>query len=496
MKKCSSILVTVSLLILFSGCREGKQGLESNLKPNIVWIIVEDMSSHFGYQGEVLVKTPNVDRLAKEGVVYRNAYVTAPVCSASRSAMITGMYQTSIGAHHHRSSRGTEKIYLPKDIKTLPELFKEAGYYCANGQEKIGKKGKEDYNFSYDSKRLYNGTDWKGRAAGQPFFAQIQLRGGKLRNVPKWQEEVLAGLDAEQIISPDQVTLPPYYPNNPVFLKDWADYLNNVQYSDQEVGKIMSRLKQDGLLDNTVVFFITDHGISQARGKQFLYDEGSKIPFIVWAPKKLRPEIKDELIIHIDMAATSLDLAGIEIPDYMEARSLLNEKYTPREFIVSARDRCDETVDHMRMLRRGNFKYIKNYLPNRPYLQPCAYKDGKPWMSVLWDLDASGKLNETQKLVTAQTRQADELYDLSVDPFEINNLADDSKYASILKGLREALDQWVFETGDQGQFPEPDEMYDSDMSAYVKAIERKNNEEAEIIKENIALMKEWALEGK
>ncbi|MFY0652448.1 MAG: sulfatase [Cyclobacteriaceae bacterium] len=483
---CLTILICV-------GCKTKKEPLN---RPNILWIVVEDMSSHFGYQGEKLVSTPNVDRLAAEGVVFNNAYVSAPVCSASRSAMITGMYQTSIGAHHHRSSRGELKIQLPEGIRTIPEMFKEAGYYTTNSQENLNRKGKEDYNFSYDSQKLYDGTDWNGREAGQPFFAQIQLRGGKLRNVPKWHDEVMAGLDPSTVISPDQVSLPPYYPQDSVFLKDWADYLNNVQYTDMEVGNILAQLEKDGLTDNTVIFFITDHGISQARGKQFLYDEGAKIPFIIWAPKRMKREVKSDLISHIDMAATSLDLAGIRISEYMEARPLLSENHAPREYVVSARDRCDETVDHMRMVRKGNFKYIKNYLPERPYLQPCAYKDGKPWMSVLRGLDASGKLNETQKLVTAQTRQEDELYDLSVDPFEINNLAQDPMYASTLQGLRKDLSEWIAATGDQGQYPESPEMYDSDMSAYVEAIGRRNIEEAEIIKGNIAVMKQWASEGR
>jgi len=197
------------------------------------------------------------------------------------------MFQTSIGAHHHRSSRGKEKIHLPEKLKTIPELFKEAGYYTCNSQEQYDKKGKEDYNFYYEASQLYDGTDWSKRAAGQPFFAQIQLRGGKLRNVPKWQEEVMAGLDASVIVTPNQVDLPPYYPKDPIFLQDWADYLNNVSFTDLEVGKIMARLKKENLLENTVVFLITDHGISQARGKQFLYDEGTKIPFVVWAPKLL-----------------------------------------------------------------------------------------------------------------------------------------------------------------------------------------------------------------
>lgn len=250
--------------------------------PNILWIIVEDMSCHFGYQGQALVDTPNVDRLARGGAVFSNAYVSSPVCSPSRSALITGMYQTSIGVEHHYTGRGTIKHHLPAHVRTIPELFKEAGYYTCNTNQGFKAFGKTDYDFEYDRKALYDGPDWSGRKQGQPFFAQIQLSGGKLRNIPRAYEHVKAKMD--NLITADQVTLPPYYPDDPVFREDWAQYLNSVQYTDKEVGLVLQRLEEEELLDNTVIFFITDHGISQARGKQFLYDEGAKIPFVVWGP--------------------------------------------------------------------------------------------------------------------------------------------------------------------------------------------------------------------
>lgn len=473
---------------LSAGCVNEKKSSEE--KPNILWIIVEDMSRHFGYNGEPLVSTTNVDRLAREGIVYNNAYVTAPVCSACRSALITGMYQTSIGAHHHRSSRGEKKIFLPEGIVTIPELFRAAGYHACNSTETFDKKGKEDYNFVYSSEDLYNGIDWSGRSEGQPFFAQVQLRGGKLRNVPRWYEEVTAGLDPSILVKEEDVTLPPYYPDVHAFRQDWAEYLNSVQYTDLEVGHLLDRLQNEGLMENTVIFFITDHGISQARGKQFLYDEGTKIPFIIRAPDRFKPAVREDLINHIDISATSLQLAGIEIPDYMEANPLLGEDYAPQEYIVTARDRCDETVDHIRSVRRDNFKYIRNYLPLRPYLQPCRYKDHKPWMPVLKELDRKGELDEIQQRVTAKTRPAEELYDLSSDPFEIHNLAGDAKYAEVLSQLRKDLEEWIDDTGDKGVNPESVEMYDSDMKVYLG---KNGNPELE---QNIALMKQWAAEGK
>jgi len=465
-------------------------------RPNILWIVVEDMSCDFGYQGQTLVRTPHVDRLAREGAVFSNAYVTAPVCSPCRSAMITGMYQTTIGAHHHRSSRGAVKLHLPPSIKLVPELFKAAGYYTCNTNIQYKRPGKTDYNFVYDDKMLYDGPDWSGREAGQPFFAQIQLRGGKLRNATGWYEELKA--NSERLITADQVTLPPYYPDDPVFREDWAAYLNSVQYTDHEVGLILKRLRKEKLLENTVIVFLTDHGISQARGKQFLYDEGAKVPFIVWAPGRVPSgTVRDELIAHVDMAATSLYFAGIEIPGYMQSRPLFGAQARPREYVVSARDRCDETVDRIRSVRKGRFKYIRNFHPRRPYLQPCAYKDHKPFMGRYRELHAAGQLNAVQSLHLAQTRPEEELYDLKSDPWEIHNLAGRSEYTERLRELRAILAHWTIETDDRGRFPEPDAVFDSDMKIYIDRQRRAGRTEyADEVQQNVGLMKQWKAEGR
>jgi len=465
-------------------------------RPNIIWIIVEDMSCDFGYQGQTLVHTPNVDRLAKEGVVFSNAYITGPVCSSSRSALITGMYQTTIGAHNHRMSRGTVKHHLPAHVRLIPELFKEAGYYTCNTNHAFKNFGKTDYDFEFDNKALYDGPDWSSRKPGQPFFAQIQLRGGKLRNLPRAYEEVEAELD--NLITADQVSLPPYYPDDPVFRKDWAEYLNSVQYTDKEVGRVLQRLNKESLLDNTIIFFMTDHGISQARGKQFLYDEGTRVPFVVWAPSRIESgTTREELISHIDMAATSLCFAGIDIPEYMQARPLFGPLAQPREYVVCARDRCDETVDRIRSVRKGNYKYIRNFYPKRPYLQPCAYKDHKPFMKRLRHLHAAGKLDEVQSLHLAQSRPEEELYDLSKDPWEVHNLAKQPEHLDKLREMRAILANWIIESDDQGRFPESEAMYDSDMKAYIDGqVRRGRTEYAQDVQDNINLMKQWKAEGK
>ena len=446
-------------------------------KPNILWLIAEDMSPHFGCYGEKTIQTPNVDKLAAGGVLFERAFVTGPICSASRSAWITGMYQTGIGAHHHRSG-----------VQLVPRLFQQAGYHTSNsGYFPVTKKGKTDYNFEFDP-GIYDGTDWKTRKAGQPFFAQIQLFGGKIRDVAKQLAEAREQLGS--VTPTDQLPLPPYYPRTPAILDDWAATLDAVRLTDKYVGEIVERLRTEGILDQTIIFFISDHGVSHGRGKQFLYDEGTHIPFVVNGRGLPNGQRRQDLIEHIDMAAMSLALAGIPLPKTMQARNALAPDYRPREATFSARDRADETVDHIRSVRTERWKYIRNFLPQRPYLQPNAYKDHKPCVIALRAAEAAGQLNDVQRLLFAQTRAPEELYDLAADPWEVHNLAADPAHATTRQELRAKLDRWMEQTNDQGRTPELESRYDADMAGYQG---RKPDPE---VAKNIALMKQWAKEGK
>jgi arylsulfatase A-like enzyme len=279
-----------------------------------------------------------------------------------------------------------------------------------------------------------------------------------------------------------------------VILEDWARYLDCCRYTDKEVGMVIDRLKKEGLLDSTIFFFMTDHGISHARGKQFLYDEGIHVPFVVRGPGIEAGKVRDDLVSHIDMTATSLALAGIQIPKWMQGRNLLAKDYTPRDAVFSARDRCDETVEHLRSVRTKEFKYIRNYLNERPHLQPNRYKDGKQIVQTLRALHAAGKLDALQeKLLFAPARPKEELYDLAKDPHEVNNLAADPAFRSTLEDMRKRLAVWEVATDDKGRKPELDSMYDSDMAVYMG---KKEGPQTEVLKKNIALMKQWAKEGK
>ncbi|HDP34430.1 MAG TPA: hypothetical protein ENN29_04905 [Candidatus Hydrogenedentes bacterium] len=433
------------------GALTSARAVESRKRMNILWIVVEDASPHLGCYGEKAVHTPNLDLLAAEGVRFENAFVSCPVCSPCRSALVTGMYQTTIGSHHHRSQgkdlkRGGNAAYydsyrLPAAIPLVSDLFREAGYYVCNGADADAKRpGKTDYNFLPD-RELYDGADWRNAPAGTPFFAQIQLKGGKSR--PK---EFDAG-DFE---------LPPYYPEDDVIRRDWAEYLGCWEQTDREVGTIISQLKEAGKYDNTVIVFLTDHGISHARGKQFLYEEGIRIPLIVRLPDdRMSGTVRRDLATHIDLVPTSLALAGVPIPAHLQGCDLFADEYKERSFVAAARDRCDETLDTIRCIRTARYKYIRNFQSFRPHLQHNQYKDGKEIVQRLRELHAAGKLNPLQASLFVAPRPVEELYDLEKDPYETENLAHRPEYEEITARLRRQLYEWMAETRDPGLFPEP-----------------------------------------
>jgi N-sulfoglucosamine sulfohydrolase len=427
-------------------------------RPNILWILSEDISPELSCYSDPAVQTPNLDKLAAQGIRFTNAFTTGPVCSASRSAMITGMFQTSIGAHNHRSHRD-DGYTLPAPVRLITEYFRQAGYFTANVKTAapgVAGSGKTDFNFQF--KHAFDGSDWDQRKPGQPFFAQLSIsithRGAHWKNLPK---------KLENPVDPAAVGLPPYYPDHPVAREDWATYLDSIEVMDGYMGKILKRLDDEGLADNTVIIFIGDHGRCHVRGKQWLYDGGIHIPLLVRWPAKIRAgQVCDDLVSAIDISATVLKVAGIEPPKYMEGKVFLSpdakgfwRPVAQHDYIIAARDRCDETIDHIRCVRTKRYKYIRNFLPDRPYTQPNAYKEQNyPMLNLMKKLYAQGKLTPVQTLFMAPRKPVEELYDLTADPWEINNLATSPEHQQTLKRMRAILDRWIRETGDKGQFPE------------------------------------------
>ncbi len=474
-------------------------------QPNIVWMIVEDMSPHFACYGEKTIQTPNVDRLAAEGTRFSRAFVTAPICSICRSALITGRYQTSIGAQNHRSSVPGHEIRLPEDVRLIPAIFRESGYHTNNltveaftksdaevKQSPSVKVAKTDYNFVWDESSTYDTTHWAARQSGKPFFVQVQLHGGKYRGQgdgKQWPAKVKKDLGSTT--SSTSVTLPPYLPNDPVILEDWAQYLDTVRYTDWEVGRVIQRLKDAGEFENTVLIFMTDHGISHVRNKQFLYDGGTHVPLIIRGPNVASGVVRDDVVEHIDLGATSMGFAGITKPAFMFSQDILSSSYKPREYVFAARDRADETVDLIRSVRDTRWKYIFNGFPSRPYLQPNRYKDAKPIVQAMRRLHADGKLNAEQSLIMAETRPSEELYDTQNDPYELHNLAADPKESERVTQMRTALVYWQKRTGDIAK-PESEEVYKAEVNA--AHAEGGKNKNMSVYQSNVDLMLRWMKE--
>ena len=490
------------LLLLLISCTASRALAADPPSPplNIVWILAEDMSPHFSCYGEKSIHTPNVDALAAQGTRFSRAFVTGPICSISRSALITGCYQTSMGCQNHRSSSAKLPITLPEGIRPVPQLLKEAGYHTCNitfddfiHTGGTVKTAKTDYNFVWDPAATYSSMNWAERQAGQSFFVQIQLNGGKYRGQapgPAWPEKVRATLGSTT--SPAEVTLPPYLPDDETIRADWAQYLDTVRYTDWEVGRIVQRLRDAGELDRTILIFWTDHGISHVRNKQFLYDGGIHVPLIVRGPGIPAGRVRDDLVEHIDITAATLALAHLPLPTRLQGRDFLAAYPTPREFIFAARDRADETVDRIRCVRSAGFKYIRNFYPTRPYLQPNRYKDEKAIVQAMRRLHAAGKLNADQALIMAATRPREELYDLTADPFELHNLAADPTHTTTLTRHRQALDDWMLRFDDHGRTPEPEEIYLNYLSD--ERPEGGRNARNEILENNIQLMLRWTRE--
>ncbi|MBW3622340.1 MAG: sulfatase-like hydrolase/transferase [Armatimonadetes bacterium] len=421
-------------------------------RPNILWISAEDLSPDLGSYGDTYARTPNLDRLAKQGVRYANAFSSAPVCAPSRSAIITGMYAPAIGTQHMRS-----KGVPPPEVRCFTEYLRAAGYFCTN-------RSKTDYNFDSPATawdQLGQKAHWRNRPAGKPFFSVINLETsheGKVRAAPDAFARFTQDLKPEDRHDPAKAKLPPYYPDTSKVRNDWARYHDLVTAMDLQAGEILKQLEEDGLAENTIVVFWGDHGRGLSRGKRWVYDSGIQVPLIVRWPGTLKPgSVRDDLVSLMDLGPTMLSIAGVKVPAHMQGRAFLgNQKPKPREYVYAHRDRMDETLDIIRGVRDKRYKYIRNYRPDLPYAQNIAYMDEMPMMSEWRRLQVEGGLVGPQKLFFRHTKPVEELYDTLNDPHEIHNLAGDPKHRATLERLRNAHVAWMKESGDTGLIPEPE----------------------------------------
>lgn len=442
-------------------------------RPNIVWIFTEDMNDWMGCYGDNTVPTPTIDRIATEGIQFNRAYMPAGVCSATRSAIAFGCMQTTLGVHNHRSSRR----HIPEEVFELPEMYKTVYRQMRdNGYHVINEGSKNDFNFSWATrnkdqmKRLKGkyGTAaywtedtsellydlniekfapsvpiWRDRPKDKPLFIQFQLKGGKNSGEFKGKGSHM---------DPDSVNVMPYYPDIPEIREEIAHHYDCIRQTDEEIEYIIQMLKEDGLYENTVFFFWTDHGMKLYRHKQWLYEGGIRVPLIVWGPGVSKGIIRNDLISGIDITATTLALAGVEIPNWVEGENFLTKEFQ-RDYVISARDRCDFTIERVRTVTTKRFKYIRNFLTDRPFMQP-SYRDNTASVIASKKLFEAGELNEVQGFLWSPVRIPEELYDLENDPHEIHNLVDEPAYKATLKEHRTILQKWMKETDDKGQYPE------------------------------------------
>jgi arylsulfatase A-like enzyme len=432
---------------LLSGCHE-KQPEEL---PNILWLTSEDNSPFLGSYGDEFATTPNLDKLASEGFLYTHAYANAPVCAPARNTIITGVYANSGGNQHMRS-------YYPisETIKTYPEFLREAGYYCTNNS-------KTDYNTnSIDPDEIWDESSrdahYKNRAEGQPFFAIFNT-------TISHESSIHDSIPNEQLRhSPEEVPIPPHHPATPAMKHDWAQYYDKVEDMDTQIGKWLQELEDAGLADNTIVFYYGDHGGVIARSKRYVYETGTRVPFIVRIPEKYKylfPE-KDpgskvsRLISFVDLAPTLLSIVGIEIPDFLQGNAFLGDQKTEDpEYAFMFRGRMDERYDMSRAVRNQKFRYIRNYMPYRIYGQHLEYLWRAPSIRSWEKAYLNGECNDTQSRFW-EPKPVEELYDTENDPWEVNNLANDPEYKNILERMRQANKDWMTRIYDTGFIPEAD----------------------------------------
>ncbi|MBT8108913.1 MAG: sulfatase, partial [Gammaproteobacteria bacterium] len=451
MKK--SRLVCAGLLALVTvACQQEMPVTEdpavTNDRPNILWLIAEDLSAiDMATYGNTASQTPNIDQLARDGTLYSSAFTTTPVCAPSRSSLITGMQNTTINAHNHRSHVGPKSPYqtgytLPRPVKPLPQIFREAGYTTAIwGKTDYNFNWSDAYDFDFQSEVDGQARGWDEVTRQQPFFAQVHFR----ETHRDWDGN-------EQVIDRSQIELPPIYPDTPEVREAWGDYLDDLASLDRKVGALLSRLEEEGLAENTVVIFFSDHGREMPRGKQWVYDGGIHVPLIIRRPNEETPGTRDDqLVSNVDISAVSLDLANIEVPGYFDGRSFLDPKTTRRDHIIATRDRDDETFDRVRAVRTDRYKYIRNYYPELPWTQYNHYieqikDDGQTHyetFGIMRELHEAGELTDKQALFFAPRKPREELYDVANDPWETENLANDPAMSTVLKDLRAKLDDWI-----------------------------------------------------
>jgi N-sulfoglucosamine sulfohydrolase len=454
--KRNIIFTLIGFFYLMAGCHLDKNQEQATDQPNILWITCEDITPMLGTYGDPEALTPNLDRLADQGIQFNHAYSTAAVCSPARSCLVTGIYATSMGTQNLRSD-----FDIPKNIRTVPHILREHGYYCSNNY-------KEDYNFEDSTiwDESSHEAHWRKRPPGKPFFSVFNIETTHQSQIfgddESFEQKYGKLLSDTERHSPDSIRLPSYYLDSPEVRKLWARYYDLVTIMDHQVQAILDELAEDELAGNTIVFYFSDHGTGMPRAKRALYNSGVQVPFIVYVPEKYRtlspyqPGSKvDEIVSFIDFPPTVLSLAGIDAPDYMQGEPFMGHfKTLPRKYAFASSDRVDEAYELSRTVKTEKYSYIRNFLPHLPLIQPNFYTDQSEIMQELYRLKATANMTPAQQSMWLPKRFPEELYDLETDPDETVNLALDPAYQNKLLELRQVLKDWILRIRDTGFMPE------------------------------------------
>lgn len=445
------------------------QAKEKTEKYNILWLTCEDISPTFSFYGDSTANTPNLDKLAAESLIFTKAFATVGVCAPSRSSIITGMYPASIGTMHMRTAHDYggwgERQYssttdatdlagepirqysavIPEMVKCFTEYLRAVGYYCTNNV-------KTDYQFAapvtaWDANSKI--ATWGNCPEGKPFFSVFNHE--VTHESRMWKNKNLA-----QSVSPDSVPLPDYYPENSIVRQDVARNYSNIELLDKQIGEKLNELKRDGLYDKTIIFFFSDHGGPLPRGKREIYDSGLRVPFLVRFPDGAYAGKVDDLISFVDLAPTVLSLAGIKPPKYLQGKAFLGKYKIPkaRNYIFGSGDRFDEFSDRIRIVRDKQYLFVKNYYPGKPAYKDVTYRRQMDMMNELLRLRDTEKLSGATAYWFRETKTNEEFYDCDADPYNLNNLIDDPKYADKIAELRMVLEQHVKSISDKAEIPE------------------------------------------
>lgn len=431
-----------------SACSQSVSKQET-ARPNIVWIVCEDMNPILGCYGDKLAKTPNIDKLAETGIVFRHAYASAPICAPARSCLITGVYPTSLGTPHLRQEQT-----LPQWMRTFPQYLSESGYFTSN-------QNKTDFNFSPREVFDYHKDDlypWRQRQEGQPFFSFFNIgdtHEGLGNSLARYQE-LTAGLPETSLTAPEAITLPPYYPETPEMREIWARYYDLAAAMDVKVGEIINNLEEDGLMENTIILFFSDHGHGLPRYKRWLNITGLRVPLVAWLPEKYQHLSQNspgsdnyDLVSFVDFAPTVLNLAGVEIPQHMNGKPFLGANLPePHVYLFASRDRADDMYEVSRAIHDKDFIYIRHYLPHLPYFQPgIISSEEKESHRILQNARRAGVMPPAGE-VMFHPKPVEELYDLRNDPDELINLASNPDYGRILEVMHNKLKREILTTRD------------------------------------------------